>query len=324
MAVKLERLPKPGETIFGGEFSCAPGGKGANQAVAAARAGGAVTFIARIGRDMFGDKTVAGFVADGINVDYVIRDQTNPSGVALIFIGRAGENSIAVASGSNGKLAPADLKKTRKAFHDADVLVLQLETPMKTVEAAAELAAETGLRVILNPAPAQCLPASLLRRVSVLTPNQSEAELLTGVTLRGWAAAAKAAAELLSRGVQNVIITLGSRGVYVAGKETRQMIPGYKVKAIDTTAAGDVFNGALSVALAAGKPLVEAARFANAAAAISVTRMGAQTSAPTRKEIERMLATGKIQRPLVSAVPAVQRNGQHSQFPWKRTVKIEV
>ena len=324
MAIKMDRLPKPGETILGGRFASASGGKGANQAVAAARAGGAVTFIARIGRDMFGDKTVAGFVADGINVDYVIRDQTNPSGVALIFIGRAGENSIAVASGSNGKLAPADLKKTRKAFHDADVLVLQLETPMKTVEAAAELAAETGLRVILNPAPAQCLPASLLRRVSVLTPNQSEAELLTGVTLRGWAAAAKAAAELLSRGVQNVIITLGSRGVYVAGKETRQMIPGYKVKAIDTTAAGDVFNGALSVALAAGKPLVEAARFANAAAAISVTRMGAQTSAPTRKEIERMLATGKIQRPLVSAVPAVQRNGQHSQFPWKRTVKIEV
>jgi ribokinase len=303
MAIKMDRLPKPGETILGGRFASASGGKGANQAVAAARAGGAVTFIARIGRDMFGDKAVAGFVADGISVDYVIRDQTNPSGVALIFVGRAGENSIAVASGSNGKLAPADLEKTRNAFHHADVLVLQLETPMKTVMAAAELAAETGLRVILNPAPAQCLPASLLRRVSVLTPNQSEAELLTGVTLKGGASAARAARELLSRGVQNVIITLGSRGACVAGKETCRMIPGYKVRAVDSTAAGDVFNGALAVALAAGKPLLEAACFANAAAAISVTRMGAQTSAPTRREIERMMATGRV-----------QRNGRNPQF----------
>jgi ribokinase len=324
MAVKMERLPKPGETILGGEFASASGGKGANQAVSAARAGGAVTFIARIGRDLFGDQAVAGFVADGINVNHLIRDQTNPSGVALIFIGRAGENSIAVAPGANGKLAPADLKKSREAFCEAGVLVLQLEIPMKTVEAAAELAAETGLRVILNPAPAQWLPASLLRRVSVLTPNESEAELLTGVKLADQAAVARAAAKLLAQGAQNVVITLGSRGAYVAGKDASQMIPGYKVNAIDTTAAGDVFSGTLAAALAEGKPLVEAARFANAAAAISVTRRGAQPSAPTRKEIERVLVTGKFEKPPVSPVPAVQRNGHPSQVPWRHAVRIEI
>ncbi len=313
MAVKLDRLPKPGETILGGEFACAAGGKGANQAVSAARAGGAVTFIARIGRDALGDKAVAGFAADGINVEHIIRDRTAPSGVALIFIGRAGENSIAVAPGSNGKLVPADLRKARAAFCHDGVLLLQLEIPMKAVEAAAELAVQAGRRVILNPAPAQSLPASLLRRISVLTPNESETELLTGVTLTDEAAMARAAAELLSRGVQNVVITLGARGVCVAGKDGCQVIPGYKVDAIDTTAAGDVFNGALAAALTEGKSLFEAARFANAAAAVSVTRMGAQTSAPTRKEIERMLAT----------LPAVQRNGHTAQFPWKRTARIE-
>lgn len=324
MAVKLDRLPKPGETIFGGEFASASGGKGANQAVSAARAGGAVTFIARIGRDLFGDQAVAGFVADGINVNYLIRDQSHPSGVALIFIGRAGENSIAVSPGSNGKLAPADLKKNRKAFDDAGVLVLQLEIPMKTVEAAAALAVGAGLRVVLNPAPAQWLPASLLRRVSVLTPNESETELLTGVKPTDVAAVGRAAAELLSRGVQNVVITLGARGAYVAGKDGNHVIPGYKVNAIDTTGAGDVFSGGLAEALAEGKPLVEAARFANAAAAISVTRMGAQTSAPARQEIEHMLATGEVERPVLSPVPAAQRNGHPAPFPWKRTARIEV
>jgi ribokinase len=294
LAIKMDRLPKPGETILGGQFTTAAGGKGANQAVAAARAGGAVTLIARIGCDLFGDQAVAGFVADGINVDYLIRDQTNPSGVALIFIGCAGENSIAVAPGSNGKLVPADLRKARKKFRDADAIVLQLETPMKTVMAAARLAGETGRRVILNPAPARVLPASLLRRVSVLTPNENEAELLTGVTVKSRAGAAGAASELLARGVHNVIITMGSRGAYVANHEARQTIPGYKVKAADTTAAGDVFTGALAVALAEGRSLLEAARFANAAAAISVTRLGARTSAPRRREIERLLAAGNV------------------------------
>ena len=293
MIIKMQRIPRPGETILGGEFASAAGGKGANQAVGAARAGGDVTFIARVGQDMFGDKAVAGFIADGINVDYVVRDRTSPSGVALIFVGENGENSIAVASGSNANLAPADLLKAGRAFKQASVVVLQLETPLKTVEAAVKLAASAGARVILNPAPARPLPNALLRRVYLLTPNETEAELLTGLTVNNEAAAAKAADALLARGVENVIITLGARGALVAGRQGRGMVPAHKVKAVDTTAAGDVFNGTLAVALAEGKSLLEAARFASAAAAISVTRLGAQTSAPTRKEINRLLAHGK-------------------------------
>ena len=290
MIIKVERIPKPGETILGGEFASAAGGKGANQAVGAARAGGAVAFIARVGQDMFGDKAIAGFIADGINVEYVMRDPTNPSGVALIFVGQNGENSIAVASGANAKLTPADLRKARSAFGKSSVVVLQLETPLETVKVAAELAATAGARVILNPAPARPLPDDLLRRVFLLTPNESEAELLTGLGVTNETAVAKAADALLARGVQNVIITLGARGAFVAGKEGRGLVKGFKVKPVDTTAAGDVFNGTLAVALAEGKTLLEAARFASAAAAISVTRLGAQTSAPTRDEIDRLLA----------------------------------
>ena len=293
MIIKVRRIPKPGETILGGEFAMAAGGKGANQAVGAARAGGAVTFIARVGRDMFGDKAVGGFIADGINVDHVVRDRTTPSGVALIFVAENGENSIAVASGANANLALADLKKARRAFSQASVVVLQLETPLKTVEAAAKLAARTGARVILNPAPARPLPNGLLRRIWLLTPNETEAELLTGLRVNNDKAVAKAAEALLARGVENVIITLGARGAFVAGQQGRGLVKGYKVKAVDSTAAGDVFNGTLAVALAEGKSLPEAARFANAAAAISVTRLGAQTSAPTRKEINRLLAAGR-------------------------------
>ncbi len=296
MIIKVNHIPKPGETILGGKFATAAGGKGANQAVAAARAGGEVTFIARVGKDMFGDRAIAGFLADGINVHYVSRDPAKPSGVALIFVGADGENSIAVASGANGSLAAGDLKKAKSVFSRASVVVLQLETPLKTVTAAARLSAAAGARVILNPAPAQPLPDDLLARVYLLTPNESEAELLTGVAVSDEPTAARAAEALLGRGVQNVIVTMGARGAFVAGKQGRRLVPGYKVKPVDTTAAGDVFNGTLAVALAEGKPLLEAARFANAAAAISVTRLGAQTSAPKRDEIECLLAAGNRSR----------------------------
>jgi ribokinase len=289
MLIKLDRIPKPGETILGGEFVTAAGGKGANQAVGAARAGGAVTFIARVGRDMFGAQAVAGFVRDGINVDYVCKDKSSPSGVALIFVAKDGENSIAVASGANGKLSPPDVQQAKKVFAGASVLVLQLETPLETVQAAVEIACAHGVRVILNPAPARPLPDALLRRVSILTPNESEAELLTGVKVGDEAAVAKAAEQLLGKGVQTVVLTLGARGAFVATPGCKQLVPGFKVKAVDTTAAGDIFNGALAVALAEGKPLTGAVRFANAAAALSVTRLGAQPSAPTRREIERFL-----------------------------------
>ncbi|HOF72321.1 MAG TPA: ribokinase [Verrucomicrobiota bacterium] len=293
MIIKVQRIPQPGETILGGEFALAAGGKGANQAVGAARAGGAVTFLARLGRDMFGDQALAGFVADGINVKHVVRDPAAPSGVALIFVARNGENSIAVASGANARLAPADLQRAQAAFRRAAVVVLQLETPLPTVTAAVKLAARAGARVILNPAPARPLPASLLRHVYLLTPNESEAQLLTGMAVHSEAAAARAADALLARGVQNVILTLGARGAFVAGPQARGRVPGFKVRPVDTTGAGDVFNGALAVALAEGKPLLEAARFANAAAALSVTRLGAQTSAPTRGEIDRRLAAAR-------------------------------
>ena len=293
MIIQLDRIPKPGETILGGTFTTAAGGKGANQAVGAARAGGRVTFVARVGQDMFGDQALAGFQKDGICVDYVARDRKAPSGVALIFVARDGENSIAVAGGANGQLSPADVRKARAVLSKAAVMVLQLEIPLPTVEAAADLASKLGVRVILNPAPARKLPKSLLRQVSILTPNETEAELLTGVKVTDEASLQRAADALLACGVETVILTLGARGAFVAGPGVRQWVRGFKVKPVDTTAAGDIFNGALAVALAEGKPLLDAVRLANAAAAISVTRLGAQPSAPQRREIEKLLKTGR-------------------------------
>ena len=290
MSILLDHIPRPGETILGGEFISAAGGKGANQAVAAARAGGNVTFVARVGKDIFGHQAIAGFKRDGINVSHVISDRSAPSGVALIFVAKNGENSIAVAGGANGKLVPTDVKKAAKAIRAANVLVAQLETPLATVQAAALIAAKAGVCFILNPAPARPLPDALLKLVSILTPNETEAQRLTGIQVTNEATAAKAAKKLLARGVGTVILTLGARGAFLASAGGNQLVPGFKVKALDTTAAGDTFNGALAVALAEGKPLPDAVRFANAAAAISVTRLGAQTSVPTRKEIERWLA----------------------------------
>lgn len=289
MILRLDRIPRPGETLLGGEFLMAAGGKGANQAVGAARAGGEVTFVARTGRDGLGDQAVAGYRRDGIRTRFVFRDVAAPSGVALIFVARDGENSIGVASGANGRLSPADVRNARAAIVRARVLLLQLEIPLETVEAAATLAADAGVPVILNPAPARFLPDSLLRRVSILTPNESEAELLTGTRVTDEATARRAAAQLLSRGVGTVIVTLGARGALVATAAGHKRLAGFRVRAIDTTAAGDVFNGSLAVALAEGRPLTDAVRFANAAAALSVTRLGAQPSAPTRREIERQL-----------------------------------
>ena len=289
MIIQAPRIPRPGETILGGEFSMAAGGKGANQAVAAARAGGRVTFVARVGRDMFGENAVKGFIGDGIDVTHVIQDSAAPSGVALIFVATDGENSIGVASGANGRLSPQDVRNAADAIGSADVVIMQLETPMETIQAAAEMAASRGVRVVLNPAPAQTLSDALLKHVSVLTPNETEAELLTGIKVEDDATAARAAAVLRGRGVGLVIVTLGSKGVYVSSPEFEGPVAGFKVKAVDTTAAGDVFNGALAVALAEGRNLADGVRFANAAAAISVTRLGAQPSAPQRAEIEAQM-----------------------------------
>ena len=289
MVVKAARIPSPGETVIGGEFRMAAGGKGANQAVAAARVGGSVTFVARVGDDMFGRRAIEGFRRNGVETKFVFTDKLAASGIALIMVDRRGENSIAVASGANANLSAKDVEKAESAIAGADVLLAQLETPVETIGRAAELAAGRGIPVILNSAPARPLSVRLLRFVTVLTPNEIEAEFLTGIKIKTRAEMVKAARKLMGRGVKAVLITLGPRGVFVADGKIETMVPGFKVKAVDTTAAGDVFNGTFAVALAEGRPLAESARFANAAAALSVTKWGAQPSAPERRDIERFL-----------------------------------
>jgi ribokinase len=289
MVVRLERIPRPGETVLGGEFVTAAGGKGANQAVAAARAGGRVVFLARVGADGFGREALRGLRRDGLDVRHVVVDDAAPSGVALIFVGAEGENSIAVAPGANSRLSPADVEQAAPAFARADLVLAQLEIPLETVQAAARLARKAGARFVLNPAPARPLPLSLLRHVAILTPNETEAERLSGVRVRDAASAQRAARCLRRRGVGAVVLTLGAQGAWVSSAGFEGAIPGFRVRPVDTTAAGDVFNGALGVAWAEGRDLPDAVRFANAAAALSVTRLGAQPSAPRRDEIEQRL-----------------------------------
>jgi ribokinase len=289
MVIKAPRLPRPGETVASGVFFRARGGKGANQAVAAARAGGHVIFIASIGVDDLGDDAIAGLEDEGIDTTHVRRSATMPSGVALIVVDAAAENAIAVAEGANALLSARDVRACEAVIASADVLVAQLEIPLDAVTEAVGIAHEGGVRVILNPAPACRLPDELLARVSVLTANTSEAELLTGISAKQGSALDHAAAALLARGVGAVLITLGRAGVLVATNERCDRIAGWAVEAEDTTGAGDVFSGAVAVALAEGQPVLDAARFANAAAAISVTRRGAQPSAPRRHEIVSLL-----------------------------------
>jgi len=285
----VDTIPKPGETVLGEKFTQVPGGKGANQAVAAARADGAVVFIACVGNDLFGDQFLEGFRQDKIRTEHIHQLDDVASGVALIFVERSGENSIAVASGANARLAPEHIQQAEQTISKAQILVLQLEIPMETVSAAVNIAAKHNVPVLLNPAPAQPLDDQLLRQVTFLTPNESEAELLTGVKVSDQQSALEAGEKLLDQGVEGVIITLGAKGVFVAHKGVREMLPGFQVEAVDTTAAGDVFNGALAVALSKKMGLLESVNFANAAAALSVTKLGAQPSAPSSKEIKYFL-----------------------------------
>jgi len=289
MIVRVPRIPRPGETILGAEFAMAAGGKGANQAVAAARAGGSVIFVARVGDDVFGERALAGFVADGIDARSVRRTPGAASGVALINVDERGENSISVASGANALLSEADVESAAGAFDEADIVLLQLESPLPAVETAVRMAGERGVPVVLNPAPARPLDDGLLRGVSVLTPNEHEAATLAGVEVESEGDMREAAARIRARGPRTVVITLGERGVYASSEGSEGLVPAFKVEPVDTTAAGDIFNGALAVALAEKRPLPEALRFAQAAAAISVTRPGAQPSAPTRAEILALL-----------------------------------
>ena len=285
MIVRAERLPLPGETVLGGDLSIAAGGKGANQAVAAARLGAQVTFVARVGQDMFGQQALDNFRREGVDVQYLVADPEAPSGVALIVVGPGGQNIIAVAPGANGRLTPADVAAAQPALAQARVMLLQLEIPLPTVLAAAEAGRAAGLTVILNPAPAQPLPDELLAVVDLLTPNESEAALLSGSPTPEAAAAA-----LLQRGVGGVIITLGEAGALVAaGAAAPRRIPGFPSQAIDTTAAGDAFNGGLATALARDQGIAAAVRYAHAVAALSVTRLGAQPSLPKAGEVEQFL-----------------------------------
>lgn len=292
MILRTERIPRPGETILGGEFLTAAGGKGANQAVAAACAGGEVVFVARVGNDIFGEQAVAGFVDHGIDVRHVVRDAETASGVALIFVAKDGENSIGVAGGANNRLSPKDIDAADASVRDAAVMVMQLETPLDTVLRAATIAADSGVTTVLNPAPAQVLPDGLLSLVSVLTPNETEAELLTGYSVTDLPSAARAAKLLRSQGVATVIVTLGARGCVVADAAGVRHLPAFDVTPIDTTAAGDVFNGALATAIADEVAIDDAVRFASAAAALATTVIGAQPSAPKRSRINELLAKG--------------------------------
>ena len=286
MVIKAAHLPRPGETILGGTFFMNPGGKEANQAVAIARLGGSVTFICKTGSDIFGHQSQQLFEEEGINTSYVFSDSGNPSGVALITVDEKAENCIVVASGANANLLPSDLEKAEEAIERADLVLMQLEVPMETVCFVADIAWQKGKKVILNPAPAHPLPADLLRHLYLITPNETEAEMITGVKITDESSAGEAARALSGMGVQHVIITLGSKGALIYSNGKAEMVPALKVEAVDTTAAGDVFNGALTVALSEGRSLKEAARFACKASAISVTRVGAQSSAPYRNEVD--------------------------------------
>jgi ribokinase len=289
MVIKTEKLPTPGETILGGKFLMNPGGKGANQAVAASRLGGKITFITKRGNDLFGNQAVGLLMREGVDTQYIVKDPELPSGVALITVDSTGENSIVVAPGSNGNLLKEDIPSVIFDTGKFEILLLQLEIPIETVEYSAVTASEHGIKVILNPAPARKLSDNLLKHTWLITPNETEAETITGVIITDIPSAERAAELIQERGVKNVIITLGEAGAYIKSENYTGLIPGIKVKPVDTTAAGDVFNGALAVAISEGSDLKDAVIFANKAASISVTRMGAQASAPYRNEINSQI-----------------------------------
>lgn len=286
MVIADRKLPAPGETISGGKFMMNPGGKGANQAVAVARLAakrGECVFVAKVGDDLFGRDAAARFRAEGIDARLVV-DRRNPSGTALILVDAKGQNVISVALGANGTMSPADVKPRLKDIKGAAALLMQLETPIPTVLAAAKAAKAAGVMVVLNPAPAAKLPKELYPLIDWITPNETEAELLTGVKVKDAKSAQLAVDALKRKGVKNVAITMGAKGVYCGN--CRRLYPAKKVKAVDCVAAGDTFNGAFVVALAEGKSCRDAIAFAQKASAISVTRPGAQSSVPRRREVK--------------------------------------
>lgn len=291
--VAVDHLPAAGETVLGREFRTIPGGKGANQACAAGKLSRAavVRMVGRVGYDIFADQLRASLAAAGVDVSAVAGTRSQPTGVALIQVDKSGQNSIVVASGANFAFSASDVDGTRTSFRDARWALFQLETPLDAVEAALALARREGAATMLDPAPAQPLRNELLKHVDILTPNESEASMLLGRPAGriAIADAREIVDALLARGPRAVVLKLGDQGCCYADAETYIVAPGFKVTAVDSTAAGDTFNAALAVALTEGAAIPEALRFANAAAAISVTRPGAQASVPSRSEVDAMI-----------------------------------
>ena len=291
LVVKSPRIPAVGETILGRDFIMTPGGKGANQAVAAAKLGAEVYFIAKLGDDIFAEQSLKNFKKEGVNTKYVIQTKEAPSGVALITVDDAGNNVIVVAPGANQMLSPEDVKKAELDIISSGALVAQLEIPLETVEFAAQSANDSAVPFILDPAPAQKLSPELLQMVDVLKPNETEAQILTDTEVTSNRDSARTAAKnLLEYGVKSVILTMGANGFLLANDNQMEFVPAVKVNAVDATAAGDAFTGSLAVGLAQGKTLADAALFAKYVAALSVTKMGAQSSMPAREEVESFVS----------------------------------
>ena len=295
LVVKSPRIPAMGETILGGDFMMTPGGKGANQAVAAAKLGAEVYFIAKLGDDIFAEQSLNNFKKEAVNTKYVTQIKEAPSGVALITVDDAGNNVIVVAPGANQKLSAEDVKEAESDISSSGALVAQLEVPLQTVEFTAQLANDSGVPFILDPAPAQKLSPKLLKMVDALTPNETEAQILTGIRVTDENSARMASEILLKAGVKAVILTMGAKGFLLTTNDRTEFVPAIKVNAVDATAAGDAFTGALAFGLAQGRRLFEAASFANYVAALSVTKMGAQSSMPTAEEVENFMKENSAQ-----------------------------
>lgn len=290
LVVQVPRCPAAGETLFGSSFTTNYGGKGANQAIAVARIGSGVTFMTKLGNDTFGQQLRQHFSEEGMDLTHILTDAESPTGTALITVEDKGENRIIVVPGANARLTENDVESLSAEINSCRFVLTQLEIPLPTVLRVAEMASAAGKQLILNPAPARPLPDSLLQKVFLITPNETEAEILTGIRVSDVESARRAALWFREKGVQQIVITMGSQGAFIFTDDFQGMVPAYKVKAIDTTAAGDVFNGALTVALSEGKTTADAARFGCAASALAVMRPGAQSSIPTRTEIDAFLA----------------------------------
>ncbi|MCF8085690.1 MAG: ribokinase [Desulfohalobiaceae bacterium] len=288
LTVRAERLPRPQETVTNGEFSSSFGGKGANQALAALRAGAQTRLIARIGRDAFGERLAEHLATSGLPREGLIRDETAPAGVALIGVDREGTNQILVAPGSNKRLSPRDLHRFKHLLSGCSVFLSQLEIPLETVQSGLEAARQAGLFTVLDTAPSRELPQAIYPLLDLITPNEREATDLTGIRVDSPESARETGRILLRRGCGAALITLGGQGALFADRDREVLIPPYSVRAVDTVAAGDAYNGALAAALSEGASLLDAARFAAAAGALSTTRSGAQDSLPDREEIDAL------------------------------------